>query len=54
MQNHEALKEALAKQRGRLNAKNGMATDEFIRESTKEVRLQVGVEDFNSTVDTLL
>lgn len=46
MQNHEKLEEALAKQIGQLNAKNGTTTDEFIAENAKEIRLQLGVVDF--------
>ena len=43
MQNHEKLEEALAKQIGQLNAKNGRATYEFIAENAKEIGLQLGV-----------
>lgn len=46
MQNHEKLEEALAKQIGQLNAKNGRATYEFIAENAKEIGLQLGVVDF--------
>jgi hypothetical protein len=47
MQNHEKLGEALAKQIGQLNARNGTATGEFIAENAKAVGLQLGVVHFN-------
>ena len=46
MKNHEKLEEVLAKYIGQLNAKNGRATEEFITESAKEIRLQMGAVDF--------